>query len=45
MITEASRDGKTFYRLRTGGFASIAEATDFCERSRQAGAACTIAAF
>ena len=45
VILAASRDGKTFYRLRTGGFENVASATGFCERSRAAGAACTIAAF
>ena len=44
-VTTATRDGKTFYRLRTGGFATIADATAFCARVRAIGAACTIAAF
>ncbi len=45
VIVPASRDGRTFYRLRTGGFETVAAATGFCARSRAAGAACTIAAF
>ncbi len=45
VILPATRDGKTFYRLRTSGFETVADATGFCQRSRAAGAACTIAAF
>ena len=45
VIVAANHDGKTFYRLRTGDFDTVASATDFCQRSRAAGAACTIAAF
>lgn len=45
LVLEASRDGKTFWRLRIGGFPTIAAATEFCERVRATGAACTIATF
>jgi tRNA(Glu) U13 pseudouridine synthase TruD len=45
LITEAQRGGHTFYRLRTSGFETMAAATEFCARSRAAGAACTIASF
>ncbi len=45
LILEAKHGEKTFYRLRTGGFATIAAATSFCEQLRAAGAACTIATF
>ena len=45
LVLEARRGEKTFYRLRTGGFASVAAATSFCEQLRAAGAACTIATF
>ncbi len=42
-IARAEHDGKTFYRLRTGGFATIATATAFCEQVRQKGTVCTLA--
>jgi hypothetical protein len=44
-VTRFERDGKTFWRLRTGGFADIAQATVFCEQVRAKGSGCTIAAF
>ena len=44
-IVRASRDGRQFFRLRTGGFANLAEATAFCSHARQAGLACTLADF
>ncbi|MCQ8277934.1 SPOR domain-containing protein [Acetobacteraceae bacterium KSS8] len=45
VIATASRDGKQFFRLRTGGFASIADATSFCQQAKQSGIACTLADF
>ena len=39
------RDGHTLWRLRVGGFPSIADATRFCERVRAKGAACELATF
>ena len=44
LVTRFDRDGKTFWRVRTG-FADIAEATRFCEQARAKGLACSIAAF
>jgi hypothetical protein len=44
-ISRLERDGKTFWRLRTGGFADIADATQFCGKVRAKGGACSIAAF
>jgi hypothetical protein len=44
-IERAEVDGKTVFRLRTGGFGSIADATEFCGQMRAKGAACSIAAF
>ena len=44
-IVPASRDGKRFFRLRTAGFASAAEASAFCGRLHGAGIACTVADF
>jgi hypothetical protein len=44
-VVEAQRDGKTFYRLRTGGFADIAQATAFCTQVKSKGGVCAIASF
>jgi hypothetical protein len=44
-FSPAARGGQTFWRLRTGGFASVAEATTFCERARAKHLPCDIAAF
>ncbi len=44
-VTRFEHDGKTFWRLRTGGFSDIAQATAFCEQVRAKGAGCSIAAF
>jgi hypothetical protein len=44
-VTRTEHDGKTWFRLRTGGFADVAQATAFCQRVREKGAACAIASF
>ena len=44
-ILHVSRGGRQFFRLRTGGFASVADATAFCGRLRASGIACTLADF
>jgi hypothetical protein len=44
-LSRIDHDGKTFWRLRTGGFADIAQATAFCEQVRAKGNGCSIAAF
>jgi len=44
-IQMASVNGKTFYRLRTGSFASKAEAAKFCGEVSAAGNVCTLANF
>jgi hypothetical protein len=42
-IIKGERDGHTFWRLRTGGFADASEANAFCERIHTAGGNCVIA--
>jgi cell division septation protein DedD len=44
-VSKIEHDGKTFWRLRTGGFSDIAQATAFCEQVRAKGNGCSIAAF
>lgn len=44
-ISKIDRDGRTFWRVRTGGFSDAAQATVFCERVRAKGAGCTVADF
>jgi len=44
-VSKVEHDGKTFWRLRTGGFSDIAQATAFCEQVRAKGNGCSIAAF
>ncbi len=44
-IQSATVNGKTFYRLRVGGFASKADAAKFCGEVSAAGNACTVANF
>ncbi|MDE8348781.1 MAG: SPOR domain-containing protein [Acidocella sp.] len=44
-IVSATVKGKTYYRLRTGSFASKAEAAKFCGEVSAAGSVCTLANF
>lgn len=44
-VDRADHDGRTIYRLRTRGFASVAEATAFCQQARSQRVACTLADF
>ena len=44
-VSRIEHDGKTFWRLRTGGFASAADATSFCEKIKAKGAGCAVAVF
>lgn len=44
-IVPVSHAGKSFFRLRTSGFASVSEATGFCSHAKAQGIACTLADF
>jgi hypothetical protein len=39
------RDGRTYWRVRTGGFADLAQARGFCEKIRAKSGGCSIADF
>ena len=40
IIARAERDGRVFWRLRTGGFSDMADAVSFCDHVRQGGGDC-----
>ena len=44
-ISKVERDGRAFWRVRTGGFADAATATAFCVKIRARGTGCSVAAF
>ncbi|HEY2131961.1 MAG TPA: SPOR domain-containing protein [Acetobacteraceae bacterium] len=44
-VIRVAHDGKVFWRLRTGGFADMAQASIFCERIKAKGAGCAVASF
>ncbi len=44
-VERAEVGGRTVWRLRTAGFATIAVATQFCQQVRAQGGGCSIAAF
>ena len=44
-FSKVEHDGHTLWRVRTGGFADIPQATSFCEKVRSKGAACSVADF
>lgn len=43
IVVKAEKDGKLFWRLRTGGFADANDAQAFCARVREGGASCVVA--
>ena len=45
VVQRSERDGRTIWRVRTGGFTDTADATAFCVRVRGKGGACSIASF
>lgn len=44
-ISKVEAAGHVMYRLRTGGFDTVADATGFCAKMRARGESCSIAAF
>ncbi len=44
-FSKIERDGRTLWRVRTGGFSDVPQATSFCEKVRAKGAACSVADF
>jgi sporulation related protein len=44
-FSRTDHDGRTLWRVRTGGFPDLTQAKDFCERVRAKGTGCTVAEF
>jgi hypothetical protein len=44
-FSKTEHSGQVFWRVRTGGFDSVAQATAFCERLRAKGGGCSVADF
>jgi hypothetical protein len=44
-FSKTDHGGRALWRVRTGGFSDVAQATAFCERVRAKGAGCSIADF
>lgn len=45
VVSKIERDGRTYWRLRTGGFSDIADATGFCAKLKAKGGSCAVADF
>ena len=45
VVQRSDQGGKAFWRLRTGGFSDLADATQFCKRVRAKGLGCSLANF
>ena len=44
-FSKIEHGGQVFWRVRTGGFDGVAQATMFCERLRAKGGGCSVADF
>jgi hypothetical protein len=44
-FSKTERDGRTLWRVRTGGFSDVGQATSFCEKIRAKGVGCAVAEF
>jgi hypothetical protein len=44
-FSKTEHDGRTLWRVRTGGFADTGQATNFCEKVRAKGVGCSVASF
>jgi hypothetical protein len=44
LVSKTEHDGRTFWRLRTTGFADATAAKGFCEQAKTKGLACTVMA-
>jgi SPOR domain len=45
VLSRTEHDGHVFWRLRTAGFADVAQARGFCDRVRAKGGGCSVADF
>jgi sporulation related protein len=44
-FSKTEHDGRTLWRVRTGGFSDVGQATSFCEKMRAKGVGCAVAEF